>query len=114
MPGNPRPQKTRAGSSKSVQNSVVARYADSGNCVMHLFDVGPPVDYLDTVCVVADCWNACVFFLRISKKPFEMSGANASPIGRSHQKDERSECKPDAKRKRDSAQPQERAQPSKR
>ena len=29
-----------------------------------------------------------------------MSGANASPIGRSDQKDERSECKPDAKRKR--------------
>src|SRR5881628_3948133 len=67
----------------------------------------------------------------------KMSGANASPtrsasaigrslkIGRSHQKDERSECKPDAKRKRDSAQPQDakrkrdsaqpqdRAQPSK-
>ncbi|PYS54101.1 MAG: hypothetical protein DMG13_09830 [Acidobacteria bacterium] len=54
----------------------------------------------------------------------KMSGANASPTARSHQENERSECKPDAKRKRDSARPQdakrkrdsarpqERAQPS--
>jgi hypothetical protein len=32
-----------------------------------------------------------------------MSGANASPIGRSDKEDERSEGKPDAKRERDSA-----------
>src|SRR6266700_2739120 len=28
-------------------------------------------------------------------RKWQMSGANASPIGRSHQQDERSECKPD-------------------
>src|SRR6266705_5308343 len=37
----------------------------------------------------------------------ERSARSASPTGRSLDK-----CKPDAKRKRDSAQPQERAQPS--
>ena len=74
---------------------MVTPHADPGNWVVHLFDDGSAGDHLDPFRVVVSCGNVRLFFLRIPKKPFAMSGANASPIGRSDQKDERSECKPD-------------------
>src|SRR2546427_7492910 len=44
--------------------------------------------------------------------PIKPSTPCSGSMSRRRLIDERSECKPDAKRKRDSAQPQERAQPS--